>query len=91
MELILIEPNSTEWDYMWQWLNDHPINKDIEQPSLAMNEGEAWQYMGSFKQNERVIHQFRHRFHPVTQGRKDLSVKASDTFTKEQISKQFRL
>ena len=91
MDLILIEPNSPEWDFMWKWLEDHPINKDITEPTLAVNNGEAWQYMGSFMQGERVIHQFRHRNHPVTNDRKDLSVNASEAFTKEQIAKKFRL
>lgn len=76
---------------MWEWLAAHPINKDIEQPSLAMNDGEAWQYMGSYMQGERVIHSFRHRNHPVTNTRKDLSVNASEAFTKEQIVKKFKL
>jgi len=91
MELVLIEPNSPEWDYMWNWLAEHPINKDIAEPTLAMNEGEGWQYVGSFKQDTRIIHEFRHRKHPKTGLIQNLKVSGSDTFTKEQIHKQFKL
>ena len=91
MDLILIEPNSPEWDFMWEWLEDHPLNKDIPDPTTALNEGESWQYIGSYKQEERVIHTFRHRNHPVTQGVKQVSLNASESFTTEQIAKKFRL
>ena len=91
MDLVLIEPNSPEWDFMWNWLANHPLNKDIPEPTTAEHEGEAWQYMGSFMQGERVLHQFRHRFHPVTETRQSVSVSASETFTKEQINKKFKL
>lgn len=66
MELVLIEIDSAEWNYMWNWLASHPINEGIENPSLALNDGEAWQYMGSYKQGDRVLSQFRHRNHPKT-------------------------
>ncbi len=91
MELALIDPKSKEWEYMWEWLEKHPINKGLDNPSLALNEGEAWQYLGSYKQKERVVHSFRHRLHPITKGIKNLSVSASKELTPEQISKTFRL
>lgn len=91
MELILIEPNSPEWDFMWNWLSNHPINENIEEPSVAQNNGESWQYMGSFKQEERVIHEFRHRNHPATNLIQNLKVHASDAFTNEQIKKAYKL
>lgn len=91
MELVLIEPYSPEWDFMWDWLANHPLNLDIPNPSAALNDGEAWQYMGSYMQGEKVIHQFRHRNHPVTNGVKQVSVNGSEAFTKEQIAKKFRL
>lgn len=91
MELVLVTPNSPEWDFMWKWLEANPINKDLPEPTIALNENEAWQYMGSFKQDTRVIHQFRHRNHPILGNVKNLSVSASHEFTNEQISKKFRL
>jgi hypothetical protein len=47
--------------------------------------------MGSFKQGDRVIHELRHRHHPVTQKREDLKVQASGELTPEQIKKSFKI
>lgn len=91
MKLVLIEIDSIEWNYMWNWLSNHPINKDLEEPSIALNEGESWQYMGSLKQGDRLIHQFRHRNHPVTQNIQSVSLEASSGMTPEQIHKDYRL
>lgn len=90
MNLILIKPNSPEWDYMWKWLEDHPLNKDIQEPSTALNDGEAWQYMGSWQQDDRAIHSFRHRNHPVTNSIQSVSVQASENLTPDQIEKTFK-
>jgi len=91
MELILIKPNSLEWDFMWNWLASHPINEGIEEPSIAINNSEAWQYLGSFREGKRIIHEFRHRSHPKTNKRLDLKVQASEGVTEDQIEKKFRL
>jgi hypothetical protein len=91
MELILIEPQSPEWNFMWNWLAKHPLNKDIPEPTVALNGEESWQYMGSFKQGDRVIHELRHRNHPTTNSIQSLKLEASPDFTKEQINKSFRL
>ena len=68
MEMILIKIDSLEWEYMWNWLANHPINQDLEDPKLAPNDGEVWQYMGSYKNKDVVITEFRHRNHPKTNG-----------------------
>jgi len=91
MKLILLKPNSPEWDFAWNWVASHPLNEGQEDPSTALNEGEAWQYMGSFKQGDRVIHTFRHRNHPTTSTRQTLNLNASEALTQEQINKIFRL
>lgn len=90
MELILIKPNSSEWEFMWKWLEDHPINKDIVEPSIALNNGEAWQYMGSWQNGDRIIHSFRHRKHPVTNYIQNVSVQGSESFTPDQIEKTYK-
>ena len=90
MNLILIKANSPEWDFMWKWLEEHPISKDIIEPSVALNEGEAWQYMGSWQQGDRAIHSFRHRNHPVTKSIQTVSVQASKDLTQDQIEKTFK-
>lgn len=66
MEYVLIKPDSEEWNEMWEEVKNHPINDNIENPTLALNMGEAWQYMGSYKKNGIVISDFRHRCHPKT-------------------------
>ena len=91
MELVLIKQDSPEWEYMWGFLDSHPINEGIEEPRVALNEGEAWQYMGSFKQEDKVIHEFRHRYHPTTLNRYNLKFKASENFTNEQIEKTLKI
>lgn len=91
MELVLIKPESKEWIYMWNWLSVHPMNKDLSDPSEALWEGESWQYMGSFRQNERLIHEFRHRCHPQTNGVKSLKVEASKDMNEDDVEKNFKL
>lgn len=91
MELAIIEIGSAEWEYMWNWLASHPINVGLDEPSVATNGDQSWQYMGSFKQGDRVIHEFRHRNHPTTNTQQSLKVQASDNLTEEQIKKTFKL
>ena len=91
MEFVIIEIGSPEWDYMWNWLASHPLNEGLEQPDVALYEGEAWQYMGRFKQGNKVIHSFRHRFHPVTNKVEQISLYASDDFELSQIKKSYKL
>lgn len=91
MEFILIKQDSPEWERMWGFLENHPINENIEEPRVALNEGEAWQYMGSFKQDNKVIHEFRHRSHPVTNNVYKVTFYASDEFTTEQIEKTLKV
>lgn len=91
MELAIIEIGSAEWNYMWDWLASHPINEGLAEPSLATNGDQTWQYVGSFKQGDRVIHSFRHRNHPTTNTLQNLSVQASNELTEEQIKKTFKL
>ena len=91
MDLVLIERNTPEWEYMWQWLESHPINEGIEDPREAVNNNEAWQYMGSYKQDNKVIHSFRHREHPRDGQRKNLVCHASNKFTDDQINKVIKV
>jgi hypothetical protein len=91
MDLILLT-TGPEWDYMWDWLAKHPINDNLSDPTLAMNNNEAWQYMGTITHDNRFIHQLRHRCHPMTNEVKELYLKASDGFKpNEEIVKTFKL
>jgi hypothetical protein len=91
MELVLIKQDSPEWEFMWNWLESHPLNKGLENPSLATNGTESWQYMGSLQNKKVVIHQFRHRNHPVTQSIQSVSVNSSEAFTTDQIHRESKI
>lgn len=66
MDIIFFKRDTAEWDFIWQWLEDHPINEGLEDPKSAINDGEAWQYMGTFRHDDSVVSEFRHRKHPAT-------------------------
>jgi hypothetical protein len=87
MEMVLIKVGSPEWEYMWNWLASNPINEGLKTPSIALNENEAWQYKGSFKQGERMVHSFTHLCHPRHGQRVDLHVQASNEITEDDIHK----
>ena len=91
MELVLIKIDSDEWNYMWEYVDKHPLNEGLEDPSTALNGEERWMYMGSYKQGDKVVHSLRHRFHPLTQKVEELSLHASPDFGPEQIQKKFKL
>ena len=87
MDIILIKQDTSEWDYIWLWLELHPINAGLEFPMVAENNGEVWQYTCSYRQKGKVVHEFRHRFHPVTNDVYVLNLSASETFNEKQIEK----
>lgn len=89
MEMLIVKENSPEYDYMWGWLANHPLNKELEDPMVAYHDGGTWQYMGSFKQGTKAVHEFRHRCHPTTLNRVDLKVSASSWFNDEDIEKRY--
>lgn len=91
MDFILIKPDTKEWEYMWNWLAVHPLNEGLEEPTVATYQSESWQYVGSYRDKNRLIHEFRHRIHPVKQERVLLAVKASDDFTEDQIMKSYKI
>ena len=90
MEFVLIEKESAEWNKAWDWLASHPINDGLAEPSVALNQGEAWQYTGSYMQGDKVITQFRHKAHPVVE-RVYVVTYEHETFDHKQISKKFKL
>ena len=94
MELILIKQSSKEWEYLWGWISEHPLNKGLENPMDAPDNetGFMWEYMGSFKQKERVIHEMRHLHHPLTKKIESLKLNSSKNFNIEtDIEKTFKL
>jgi hypothetical protein len=45
-------------DSVWEQLPGGPIASDDDRF------GEVWQYMGTFRAEDHVVHEFRHRAHP---------------------------
>jgi len=66
MDIVLLKKDSVEWVVIWDILAKHPINDGLDEPKIAYNDGESWQYMASYKQGDNVIHEFRHKKHPKT-------------------------
>jgi hypothetical protein len=91
MELIFVKKETQEWEYIWNYLANHPINEGLTEPKTAYNEGEAWQYMGSYKNGNKIIHDFRHRYHPRTLDVYKITFNASEEFTNEQIDKTIKI
>ena len=67
MEFVTLKESSPEWGYLWDMLRLHPINGGLEEPCIAMNNGEVWQYMGTYRNGDTLISDFRHRCHPYSQ------------------------
>lgn len=87
MELLFIKQDQSEWDFIWLWLELHPINEGLEDPRIALNKGKTWEYMGSYRNNDKVVHEFIHKNHPKTNNRYIATLNASDTFNDSQIEK----
>jgi hypothetical protein len=85
MEMVLIKDGSQEWERMWDMVANHPINEGIEHPSIALNNGEGWQYMGSYRQDNRIIHEFKHRKHQRFGRIENIKFMASDKITDDDI------
>ncbi len=90
MDLVVFKKDSKEWDFIWQWLEEHPINEGLEEPKVALNEGEAWQHMGCFRNENKVICEFRHRNHPVTNNLYTTSVSMNE-FDENSIEKTIKI
>jgi len=67
-----------EWNYAWEKLSEHIMNSDIEHPTKADNEGEAWQYIDTAFYDNELQHCFRHRCHPKTNCRENVYIQVSD-------------
>lgn len=91
MEFILINQDSIEWKHIWDYLEQHPINDGLTEPKSAENQGYSWEYIGSYKQGNRIIHELKHFCHPSTQEPIKISLGGSSEFTTEQIAKTFRI
>lgn len=91
MELVLLKEDSDEMEYIWGWLEAHPINEGLSDPSIALNENEQWQYIGTYKNDNKYVHEVRHRCHPKTQALELKTLKASFAMSNEDIQIERKL
>lgn len=83
---------SPEWNFLWGFVEQHPINENIDEPTLALNNNQAWEYMGSYRQGNKVIHEVQHKYHIKTDGVVKLTFNASKDFNPDNdIEKSFKL
>lgn len=86
LELTLVPRGTREWDYLWNALANHKANRNLSQPTVAENFGEAWEYMETqretswFGLRERYFHCFRHRMHPTLGPIRKIKIPASKEF-----------
>ena len=90
MDYIFIKSDSKEWGDMWDYVRTHPINEGLDEPCTAENEGEEWQYLGSFKNGNTVISQLIHGKHPKTNQRYKIPYQ-HETFNEDCIGKSSRI
>ena len=93
MELIFVKQDSTEWDFIWDFVAKHPINEDLEEPQTAWNNGEAWQYICTYtnKEKNKFIHEFRHKNHPNTNSIYFIRFSSENIITDEDIIKTIKV
>jgi hypothetical protein len=87
MEMVIIKRDSDEWNRMWEQVANHPMNEALEDKTLAFNNGEVWQYMGSYRNDKAIIHEFRHRQHPKYDRTEYLKFYGSETISEDDIEK----
>lgn len=88
--IFFVKPDSPEWHIMWEKLSQKYLNADQENPYECSHHGERWQYMGSVNKEDNnllLIHQFRHRCHPVTNKREYYNI-LSYRFAKELLKRE---
>lgn len=90
MEIIILKRGSSDWDYIWDYLKSHPINEGLEEPHVAFNNGEVWQYMSSYKNGNTVISEYRHRSHPKTNDVYRISLEHSVEDINIELSKKIK-
>lgn len=85
MEFLKVKFETDEWKYMWDFVANHPINEGIENPFEALNENEVWQYMGTFKNKNKYVHEFIHKNHPTTNSSYKIAINGSDNVSEDQF------
>lgn len=91
MEIVLIKTDSKEYEYLWDFIENHPLNKGIENPKVALNQDEHWRYIGTITDGKRYIHTVQHTCHPYDNQFKEVSIDASKDFDVSDITERFKL
>lgn len=83
----MIDRDDAEWEAAWAAL-DERVDREHVDPAT----GERWEYMGSVRQSDGWVHQFRHRRYAgrgrdlAVPGRTNLQVPASDSFQPTKVA-----
>ena len=85
MDFVILKDGSPTWEYIWDELAKNPINDGLENRSIAMNDGEAWQYMGTIEYGNKFLTDFRHRKHPYNSLPKYITIEHPDGIPSEDI------
>ncbi|MBL8949974.1 MAG: hypothetical protein JNK82_04300 [Myxococcaceae bacterium] len=71
-----LEEGTHEWEVAWAALSKKTGDWDRE--AYCPLSHESWQYLCSFRDRGRWVHEFRHRHHPLKQRRWYVHVPASE-------------
>lgn len=88
MKFVLIKQDNPLWENLWNQIENHPINEGVLEPSIADNQGNKWEYRGSFLKDKILISDFLHRKHPKTNEFYKITLK---TILKDGEDKPFHL
>jgi hypothetical protein len=86
MDFIILKQNSPTWEYIWDELAKNPINDGLEHRSIAMNDGEAWQYFGTITDGKKWYSDFKHRLHPYNNLPKYITIEHPNGIPDEDIT-----
>lgn len=90
--MISIKPESSEWERMWNWVADHPINKGLSEPSVAMSkDNKTWRYVDSFRNKNETVHQFIHENHPITNKAESICLISREVISDDEIQRSVQV
>lgn len=92
MKAIILKEGSKAHNYAWTFIEEHPLNKCLDVPHEANNNGNTWLYMGTIEHKDIAISTFKHEQHPLTQKMEQIAVKHLETLSDEdiEVSKSIR-
>jgi hypothetical protein len=76
-ESVEIQRNSPAWRAAWDGLAKEIVSRgwgDGTDLAQVWMDSEAWQSMGTYRKDRKLVCEFRHRMHPVTERREYVDV-----------------